>query len=124
MNVMTVKRFYSVLGALALMMLAGPASADISGTWDFAVEIPGAGSGNAEVTLEDDGQGNLTGRYSGQLGDTDVTGTVDGDSFEFEVPGQMTVTYEGEQQDDGSLEGTVSLGDMGEGTFEATRQDG
>lgn len=110
---------------ISAMLLAGPASAEIDGSWTFDVTISGAGSGSAQVELETDGQGGLSGHYTGQLGDTDISGSVEGDSFRFEVPGQMgTVVYTGEEQDDGTLEGSVALGNQASGEFVATRRDG
>jgi len=107
-----------------IIMLAAPAAfADLTGNWTFNVEIPGVGGGSASVTMEEIDGGSLVGQYSGQLGNTAITGQVDGDRFEFDVNGAAgTVSYEGEVQEDGTLAGTVDLGGMAEGQFTATRQ--
>ncbi len=98
--------------------------ADVSGHWDFAVEIAGVGGGNADVTMQEGADGVLTGTYVGQLGNTDFTGTAEDDSFEFTLESQAgAITYSGELQDDGTLAGKVDLGGMGEGEFTATRKE-
>lgn len=110
--------------AVTFLVIAPLAAADgLAGTWNFAVEISGMGGGNATVELNPDGEGGLTGTYSGQLGNTDIQGTTDGTQFEFDVAGDMgTVTYSGELKEDGTLEGSLDLMGMGSGEFTATRQ--
>ncbi len=110
--------------ALVLLVLSHTVhAADLTGTWRFDVEIAGMGGGTATVTLSQADGGNLTGTYAGQLGNTGITGTVEGKTFEFDVVGDMgTVTYTGELQDDGTVTGTLDLGGMASGTFVGTRQ--
>lgn len=109
--------------ALITALGMSAAIADVSGNWTFNVEIPGAGSGSADVTMEEADDGTISGQYSGQLGNTAITGEADGDDFTFDVNTDMgTITYEGTAQDDGSLAGTVDLGGMAEGRFTATKQ--
>lgn len=108
---------------MAMALFGSAAWADVSGDWDFAVDIGGMGSGNANVTLQEAGDGTLTGNYSGQLGNSDFTGESDGTEFTFELVSQMgSVTYSGALQEDGTLSGTMDLGGMGGGTFVATRR--
>ncbi|MDH7942440.1 hypothetical protein QGM61_01285 [Pseudohongiella sp. SYSU M77423] len=110
--------------ALLASFLVPVAYADVSGDWNFAVEIAGVGSGNASVTMQEAADGSITGTYSGQLGNTDFTGNSEGDNFEFVLTSQMgSVTYSGEQLPDGTLAGKLNLGGMGEGTFTATRKE-
>jgi|SRR5690554_1722049 len=111
-----------VTGLLAAMTLFGSAAwADVSGDWTFTVDLGGMGSGDANVTMDEAGDGTLTGTYSGQLGNTDFEGESDGTDFRFELVSQMgSVIYSGALQDDGTLAGTLDLGGMGEGTFVAT----
>jgi len=113
-------RWLMVLVALGLMPAA---SADVSGSWSFAVEVMGQ-SGNASVTMTQTGDGTITGHYTGQLGDTDFTGKASGDELQFALVGAAgTVTYQGTLQADGSIRGTVDLGGMAEGTFVATKSN-
>jgi len=105
------------------MLASNIAFADVSGNWSFAVNIPGAGSGNAQVTLEDAGNGTLKGNYSGQLGNTPVNGTTDGTKFEFALESDFgAITYSGSLQEDGTLKGTLDLAGQGSGSFTGTKR--
>ena len=66
--------------AVALFAIAALA-ADISGTWSADVNLD-AGSGTATFVLKQAGD-QITGTYSGALGDAKVTGTVKGDAVEW-----------------------------------------
>jgi hypothetical protein len=112
-----------VMIAGSAMLFCQMAFADVSGDWNFAVEIPGAGSGNAGVVMQQAADGSITGKYSGQLGNSDFTGKADGNAFEFTLASQMgAIKYAGELQADGTLKGTLNLGDMGQGNFTATKK--
>src|SRR5690242_12579397 len=83
--------FAGVLVALAVAVAALGAQAskvDVTGKWLFNVETA-AGSGTPTITLKQDGD-KLTGHYSGQLGEADLTGTVKGQeiAFKFSVDAQ------------------------------------
>jgi len=95
-------------------------AADVSGKWTFQVETT-AGSGTPTFTLKQAGE-KLTGKYSGALGDADITGTVTGNTvtIQFEASG-MNVVYKGELQGADSMKGTVDLGGQAQGTFTGTR---
>jgi hypothetical protein len=97
---------------------------DVTGTWLFDVSSP-AGTGTRTVVFKQDGE-KITGKYTGQYGDSDLTGTVKGTdiSFWFDVNAEGTsvrVTYNGKVDKD-TMKGTLSLGDLGEGTFTARRK--
>ena len=97
---------------------------DVTGTWLFDVSSP-AGTGTRTVTFKQDGE-KITGKYTGQYGESDLTGTVKGAdiSFYFDVNAEGTsirVTYTGKIDKD-TMKGTLSLGDLGEGTFTAKRK--
>jgi hypothetical protein len=92
---------------------------DVTGTWLMVVET-GARSGTPTIVLKQDGE-KLTGRYTGQLGEAAVTGTIKGAAlnFGFDVTVRETalhVTYDG-SADASGMKGAVKLGDFGEGTF-------
>ena len=122
----------SRLGALATAMvvlsLAGFAQsgkADLTGKWLFTVETS-AGSGTPTITLKQDGE-KLTGHYSGQLGESDLTGSVKGQDvvFTFTVDAQgfaLRCTYTGTVESNDSLKGKVDLVGLAGGTFSAKRQ--
>ena len=115
-------RKFMMLAAGAVLTI-NTAFADVSGNWGFAVDIPGAGSGNAEVTMQQASDGAITGTYAGQLGNTSFTGKAEGEAFEFTLSSPMgEIKYAGELQADGTLKGTLNLGDMGQGTFVGTRK--
>ena len=97
---------------------------DVSGAWALEVNTT-AGSGTPTVTLKQDGE-KLTGQYSGQLGEAPLSGTLEGAAitFQFDVDVQgaaVRVVYSGTVEGD-TMKGTVSLGEMGEGTFTGSRK--
>jgi hypothetical protein len=98
---------------------------DVTGKWAFNVETA-AGSGTPTITFTQDGE-KLTGKYSGQLGDADLTGTVKGQdiAFTFNVDAQGTLLnfkYTGTVENKDALKGKVEIVGLGEGTFTAKRQ--
>lgn len=108
---------------ITLLFLTVPALAqeDLTGKWIFEVETD-AGSGSPTFDLKQDTDGNITGKYEGQLGSSDVKGTFREGKFhmEFSVQGNPIV-YDGELID-GKLSGTVDLASMATGTFVGTRK--
>jgi hypothetical protein len=109
----------TLLGCSALL------GADITGAWDFAVETA-QGSGNPAFTFKQDGE-KLTGTYSGLFGKAEVAGTVKGDAVEFafevSVQGQNAkMRYTGKIESPTRMKGEVSLGEIGNGTWTATRK--
>jgi len=113
-----------------IALLAGLASMpllahDVSGNWEFSVDTA-AGSGSPSFVFTQNGE-KITGTYSGLFGKADVAGTVKGDqidfSFKFEYSGQSGVAhYTGTIENDRKMKGKVEIGDMGEGTWTATKQ--
>ncbi len=102
---------------------AEPAGADVTGTWNFEVTTE-FGTGSSTMTFKQDGE-KITGQYSGQYGQADLTGTVKGNAITFSyelVRETMTalVSYSGTIEKD-RMKGTLSIGDMGNGSFTATR---
>ena len=110
----------------AAAALAGQASkVDVTGKWMFNVETS-AGSGTPTITLKQDGD-KLTGHYSGQLGEADLTGTVKGQeiAFKFSVDAQgnnLDCTYTGTVEGKDALKGKVNIAGLADGTFTAKRQ--
>ena len=71
---------------------------DVTGEWVFTVTTD-QGGGTPTITFKQDGE-KLTGKYDGQLGNADLTGTVKGNAITFtftvDVQGQQApVTYNG-----------------------------
>ena len=55
--------------------------ANITGDWTFTVQTD-MGAGTPAITFKQDGE-KLTGKYTGQLGAADLTGTVKGNDVKF-----------------------------------------
>src|SRR5215510_12941050 len=79
----------NIVVALLLIILAASfgaanprAGADISGTWNFSVDLDGGGHGDPTFVFKQEGE-KLTGTYKGQLGEYNVTGSVTGDKAVF-----------------------------------------
>jgi hypothetical protein len=100
--------------ALALLL-----AADLTGKWTCDVQTD-AGSGTPAFTFVQKGDA-LTGKYSGQLGEADVTGKVDGSKVEwsFDISGGKVVyrgTIEGAE-----VKGKVDLAGQASGNFTCKR---
>jgi hypothetical protein len=110
---------------LAGLTCASLAAHDISGNWEFNVDTA-AGSGSPSFVFTQDGE-KLTGTYSGLFGKADLTGTVKGDQidfqFNFNYSGQSGVChYTGTIESDAKMKGKVTIGDLGDGEWTATKQ--
>jgi hypothetical protein len=97
---------------------------DLTGTWALEVNTMG-GTGTPTVALKQDGE-KLSGTYTGRYGDSAVTGTIKGNEFTFsfmmgEEGNQTAIIYTGTAEKD-TMKGTVTLGEMGEGTFTGKRK--
>jgi hypothetical protein len=98
---------------------------DLSGAWAFQVETS-AGAGSPTFTFKQDGE-KLSGQYKGAFGEAPISGTVKDNKIEFAVKieaqgQQLNLTYKGTVESDGTLKGTVDLGDVGSGTWTGKRQ--
>jgi hypothetical protein len=85
-----------------------------------------AGSGSPSFIFKQDGE-KLTGTYSGLFGKADLAGTVKGDQidfkFDFSYSGESGVAhYTGTIESAKKMKGKVEFGDLGEGTWTATKQ--
>ena len=100
--------------------------ADITGTWNADVQTD-AGNGNPTFVLKQSGD-EITGHYSGALGEADVKGTVKGEDkvelrFKASAGGDdVEVVYSGTLDGDKKMKGTVRLGSLASGTFTAERK--
>src|SRR3954464_12627015 len=119
--------FASALAAIAIATAALGAQAskvDVTGKWMFNVETA-AGAGTPTITLKQDGE-KLTGHYSGQLGEADLTGTIKGAdlTFKFSVDAQgnaLECTYKGTAEGKDSMKGTLNIAGLADGTFTAKK---
>jgi len=112
--------------AVLLTVLAAPVLAGINGTWNFVFDTEG-GERRASITLKADG-GKLTGKVAGDSGETEITGSVEGDKIHIEFP------YYSEEAGvkavvkiDGTVSGDKISGewefDIYSGTFEASKAE-
>jgi hypothetical protein len=111
------------LGASGLHKEAVQAT-DVTGVWVFTVATD-QGSGTPTLTFKQDGE-KLTGKYEGQLGNADLTGTVKGNAITFtftvDVQGQQApVTYKGTVEKN-TMKGSLDIAGMVNGTFTAARK--
>ena len=115
-----------VLGAVSTGTAGQAAKTDVSGIWAFTVQSA-AGTGTPTVTLKQAGE-KLTGHYSSQLlGEAELTGTVKGQTITFTVVGEiqgmkLELRYNGTVESKDSMKGTLSAGELGDGTFTAQRK--
>ena len=97
---------------------------NVTGDWTFTVTTD-QGSGTPTMTFKQDGE-KLSGKYNGQFGSADLTGTVKGTAIQFsftiDVQGQQApATYKGTVEKD-TMKGTMDIGGMVNGTFTATKK--
>jgi hypothetical protein len=121
-----VQTFAVAMGILALLTTAHPGAqtTNVTGDWEFTVTTD-QGGGSPTLTFKQDGE-KLTGKYNGQLGAADLTGTVKGTAITFtfsvDLQGQQApVTYTGTVEKN-TMKGTMDIAGMVNGTFEATKK--
>lgn len=123
----TMYRFLAVvivaIGMLASAQLVAQAT-NVTGEWLFNVTTD-QGGGTPTITFKQDGE-KLTGKYVGQLGTADLTGTVKGNAIHFtfniDAQGQQApVTYDGTVEKN-TMKGKLDIGGMVNGTFTATKK--
>jgi hypothetical protein len=110
----------SLLTSAALVAQA----TNVTGEWTFNVQTD-QGGGTPTITFKQDGE-KLTGTYAGQLGNSELTGTVKGSAIHFtfniDVQGQQApVTYDGTVEKN-TMKGKMDIGGMVNGTFTATKK--
>ena len=109
---------------LALFVPVMGQGVNITGEWAFTVQTD-QGGGTPTITFKQDGE-KLTGKYTGQLGAADLTGTVKGNdvkfTFSIDVQGQQAVVSYTGTVDKNTMKGTLDLGGMATGTFTATKK--
>jgi len=111
------------VGLMLSGILFAGGSANLSGKWEIQVEGYGAPR-TQKFDLKQAGDG-LSGTYAGKFGESKVTGTVKDSAVEFEMrvienERIVTVHYTGTASDEG-IKGTVTFGDLGKGTWVASR---
>ena len=122
----SILKAHALVIALALLVSATAfaQATNVTGEWAFTVTTD-QGAGNPVLTFKQDGE-KLTGKYAGQLGAADLTGTVKGNAIHFtftlDVQGQQApVTYDGTVEKN-SMKGKMDIGGMVNGTFTGTKK--
>ncbi|MFO0949074.1 MAG: hypothetical protein U1D30_24710 [Planctomycetota bacterium] len=107
------------LGFIHSAHVAADEKVDVSGGWNFEVEIGGM-AGTPVFIFKQDGE-KLTGQYKGQFGEAELTGKVTGKDIEFAFgPDEQRVTYTGTIKDDG-MEGEADYAGQATGNWKGTR---
>ena len=98
-------------------------AATMTGTWAFEVQHS-AGTSTPTVTITQTGE-KLGGKYVSTYGQFDLTGSIKGADFTFSVEvgteQKVTLVYSGTLNGD-AVKGSVTMGEMGEGTFTGKRK--
>jgi len=123
----SIVRFLSAVTVSLGLLNSAPLFAqgsNVTGEWTFNVQTD-QGGGTPTITFKQDGE-KLTGKYVGQLGTADLTGTVKGADIKFtftlDVQGQQApVNYEGTVEKN-TMKGKLDIGGMVNGTFTATKK--
>jgi hypothetical protein len=122
----SIARFAFVVALVVGLSVAGLVAqgVNVTGEWAFSVQTD-QGAGTPTITFKQDGE-KLTGKYNGQLGQSDLTGTVKGAAIHFtftiDVQGQNApVTYDGTVEKN-TMKGKMDIAGMVNGTFTATKK--
>ena len=112
-----------VLIVLSSLVSAPLAMGDISGEWNFSLNVQGQ-SGSAVATIRQNDE-EIEGTYVGQrFGTVDFVGTIVDGELDFRLHLDLgPIIYEGRLQDDGSIKGTADLAGMALANFVATKSD-
>lgn len=110
-----------LLVACALVGAANAAEqeASMTGKWNVVTQLP-IGPGNPSFDITQDGN-QLTGTYTGALGEATLTGSIEGNAFKFSfTAANVDCEYVGTLAGN-EISGTMSLKGLGDGTFKGTR---
>ena len=112
-----------ILAGLAVVP-AHAQGTNVTGDWAFNVTTD-QGGGTPSMTFKQEGE-KLTGKYNGQFGSADLTGTVKGNAIHFtfniDVQGQQApATYDGTVEKT-EMKGTMNIAGMVNGTFTAKKK--
>lgn len=120
-----------VIAFLALMstvvfVVRATAPADISGTWQFSVDLDNGGHGDPTFVFKQDKE-TLTGTYDGPLGQYNVTGTIKDNKavfgFEFTNEDQKhKATYTATVESATRMTGSMEITDGPKGKWTATKK--
>ena len=104
-------------------MIAQEDIAGLTGTWEFAISPDdGSEGGVATFTFELDGE-KISGTYKGMFGESKITGSIEGNKFQFkfDVSDLPNIIYEGTIEGE-TTKGTCDFGGYLTGTFRGKRK--
>ena len=120
-----------IVAAMAILLSAptdGSAQTDLTGTWNLTVQTD---QGDQPLTVEivQDGQDLVATGDGGEIGEIEMSGTLDGADVRFEwdlyIEGfELAIVFMGTIGDDGGISGTADFGDLGQGSWTAVRTEG
>jgi hypothetical protein len=109
---------FCVLGAG--LAAAADEKIDVSGTWNVEIELAGQ-TGTPVFTFKQEGE-KLTGKYKGQFGEADVTGTLKGNAIEFSFETQgAKIVYKGTVDKD-TMKGQADYAGQAMGDWKAKKK--
>ncbi|MCY7422453.1 MAG: hypothetical protein LH478_12005 [Chitinophagaceae bacterium] len=112
--------FSTMLLVLLSTFSVSAQAVDVSGKWNMKVETS-AGSGTPVFVLKQTGE-TITGTYTGQLGEAEITGTIKGKEIKLEFKaGDYNIIYTGTVEGN-TMTGKVSIGDVAQGTFAGVKE--
>jgi hypothetical protein len=102
-----------VFVASSTLVSASAAATDVTGTWNFSVDLGAGGQGTPVFALKQSGV-QITGTYEGPLGKHNVTGRVTGTKIVINLKvtrddGPVTLTYTGKIDNPNTMSGSVSV---------------
>ena len=119
------KKAFCILSFSTMLVLLSTFSAsaqavDVSGKWNMKVETS-AGSGTPVFVLKQTGE-SITGTYTGQLGEAEITGTIKEKEIKLEFKaGDYNIVYTGTVEGN-TMKGKVAIGDAAQGTFAGVKE--
>jgi len=103
-----------LLMAMIVAALVNASAPTVAGTWSMSIDSP-HGNMKTSLTLKQDGT-NVTGTFSGPMGDQPVEGTFENGTLKIETSGSgdHKLTFTAKLKDDSTLSGYLSseMGDM------------
>ena len=119
------KRLFNCMLFACFLLVVDPLSAqtnvNVNGAWLLFVESP-MGSGTPNFDLKHITDSSFEGTYHGQLGETNVKGTVHGNKIHISFSiSDNVIEYAGSVEGD-TMKGKVVFGTLGEGTFTGNRK--
>ena len=125
-NLMSALMLVALVGAVGALGSPKPSAVDLSGTWQFSVDLEDGGHGDPTFVFRQDKE-SLTGSYDGPLGQYKVTGTVKDNKaefgFEFTNDGEThKATYTATVESSSKMVGSVSFSSGPTGKWTATKK--